>query len=68
MIRTVQKLAEGRYILNDGVVVSNFEFTDKGVAYKIDYDENVVTRDEATDLADEFIERAIRNSENLENE
>lgn len=66
MITSIKKIKEGKYVLNDSVIVSEFDFKNDHVQYKIDYDENEVNEQHAQDLADEFIMKALVSaSENL---
>lgn len=60
MIKEVVKLEEGKYKINDAVIVSNLDYEDDGVTYTIDYDENMIEEDEAGKLVDEFINLAIK--------
>jgi hypothetical protein len=60
MITHVMKITEGKYLLNEKVIVSDFNFVDDHVEYKIDYNEDEVTSEEAQKTADEFILTALR--------
>lgn len=60
MITTVNKIKEGMYILNESVVIHNFYFEEEGLTYSIDYDETLITEQEAFKLCDEFIAEAIK--------
>ena len=60
MITHVMKITEGKYLLNEKVIVSDFIFVEDHVEYKIDYNEDEVTPEEAQKVADEFILTALR--------
>lgn len=59
MIKSIKKIAEGVFMLNDNIVVSNFNAKDDHVEYKIDYDENAISEQEASKIAEEFIMKAL---------
>jgi len=61
MIHDVQKLNEGRFLINNSVVISEFEYEDEGVSYKLDYDENITNESDAIKLCEEFINQSIEN-------
>lgn len=62
MITEVVKLGEGKFKLNDAVVIHNLDFDDEGVTFTIDYDENLLTESEAMEIAEEFINEAINSA------
>jgi hypothetical protein len=64
LITEVKKVSQGRYMINDAVVIYNLDFTDLGVTYSIDWDEDMLSEDEAGALADAFINEAIEKSSN----
>lgn len=59
MITTVNKIKEGMYVLNESVVIHNFDFEEDQISYSIDYDENTMSEQEAFKLCDEFIGSAL---------
>jgi len=63
----VKQLAEQVYMLNDSVILFNFNQTDDEVTYDIDYNSDKFTQQEAEDLAAQFINEVIEYSlhENL---
>jgi hypothetical protein len=58
-ITEVVKVSQGRYKLNDAVVIYNLDFNDLGVTFSLDWDENMLSEQEATDLCEAFIHEAI---------
>lgn len=61
-LKSIRKIKEGVYILNDSVVINNFNYEDDdGITYTINYDENIISEQEAFNLADRFIADAINN-------
>lgn len=64
MITHVMKITEGKYLLNEKVIVSDFNFVEDHVEYKIDYNEDEVTSEEAQKVADEFILTALHKAVN----
>ena len=62
MITHVMKITEGKYLLNEKVIVSEFNFVEDHVEYKIDYNEDEVGSEEAQKIADEFILTALNNA------
>jgi hypothetical protein len=60
MIRSIKKLGESRYIINDGVIISDLDYEKDGISYKIDYDDSVLSANEAKELGDEFINAAVK--------
>jgi len=60
MITGVVKLEEGKYKINDAIILSNLDFCEDGVSFKIDYDENMLTEEEANSISDEFINLALK--------
>lgn len=60
MITNVMKIVEGKYLLNEKVIVSDFNFEDEHVQYKIDYNEDEISPEEAQEIADTFILSALR--------
>ena len=62
MITDVKKIKEGTFMINESVVVSNFDFSDdEGVTYSIDYDENLIQEKEAFKLVDLFFSGVFEN-------
>ena len=59
MIKEVKKMKEGRYLLNNSVIISDFDFGDKGVSYKLDWDEQLVSEEDAKIMGNEFVHRAV---------
>lgn len=57
----ITKIKDGMYRLNDDVIISNFDFdtTTKKVVYDLKYDENNITEENATHLADLFVGNVI---------
>lgn len=60
MITSVKKLEDGKYMINEVLTVSNFNYEDSKVVYRVDYDHNTITEDEAGELADEFVKTALQ--------
>lgn len=58
-IKEVVKVSQGKYKLNDSVVIYNMDFTDLGITFSLDWDENMISEKEATDLCEAFIHEAI---------
>ena len=65
MITNVMKIKEGKYLLNEKVIVSDFNFADEHVEYKIDYNEDEISPAEAQEIADTFILSALRSAVGL---
>lgn len=63
MINDVRKLADGKYIINDSVVVRDITAEEDGFHYSLDYDDKLVTSDEANELGQEFFKEAFQNVE-----
>ena len=61
-IDSVKKLAHERYIINDKVIISDFIFEDDNISYKIDYDEELIQEESATELANKFILDALESA------
>ena len=59
MITSVKKLSDNKFMLNDAVIISDFDMDDKGVSFKLDYDESLVTEQEATDIGQTFVTEAL---------
>lgn len=58
MIKSV-KIAQGRFIINDSLIVYDLDADEDGIKYKINYDETAITGGEADEIAAEFIETAL---------
>jgi hypothetical protein len=67
MITSIKKVSEGTYVLNDSLSISNFDFGDDGVSYDINFDDKLLTEDEAALICEEFIMKALTNLINEEN-
>ena len=59
MIKSIKKISEGMFLLNDNIVISNFDMKDDHVEYKIDFDENAIDEAEAALIAEEFVMKAL---------
>jgi len=59
MLTSIKKIAEGRYMLNDSVIISELDYGTDGVSYKIDYDEHLLTESEVNKLCDLFLEQVF---------
>lgn len=61
MIYSVTSPAEGEFLINDSVKVSNLKVEDEGVTYTVDYNEEDLTEQEAIDMVEEMLMTAIEN-------
>lgn len=59
MIETVKQVNEGAYLINNAVKMSNIEMTGTEIVYDIDFDEKMVTEDQAVKLCEEFLKKAV---------
>ena len=48
-----------KFIINDSLVVFDLDVDEKGIKYKVNYDENVITEGEANEIAVDFVEQAL---------
>lgn len=60
MITEVKKIKEGEFLINESVKVYELDIIDTGIEYSFDYDEKVLTEQEAQELSEEFINAAIQ--------
>lgn len=56
---TVHLAGNGRFVINDSIVVYDLETTDEGVSYICDYDETNLTEEEVTEIVSDFLEKTI---------
>jgi hypothetical protein len=59
MIKSVKKIHEGKYVINDCVFISDLDITDNGLGCNIAYDPAMTTETEANQLAETFLSEAI---------
>ena len=61
MIHSVKKVAEGRYVLNDSLILHDIDYGDEGLTYNFSYDEKVITEKESQLIIEEFLSEAFNN-------
>jgi hypothetical protein len=55
----VQIAGNGRFIINDNIVVYDIEMQETGMVYSVDWDDKQCTEEEAMALAEAFLHRTI---------
>lgn len=66
MIKSIKKVQDGKYILNDCVYVSEIDVEDDRLGCNIGFDPAMTNEKEATEIANQFLTEAIENlSKNL---
>ena len=63
-LKTVKKIKEGIYMLNDVLQVSEFsidETDESGIFCKMDFNETEISEEDANELVDNFIGEALNN-------
>lgn len=66
MINSVKKIKDGKYLINEAVIISGISFEDNHIVYDIDYDKELITHQLAEQIGDEFIMKAlVESSENV---
>ena len=59
MIVSVKKLPNNEFLINDFVVMYNLSEDDGQIIFDVNWDEAVLTENEAIQLCEEFIKQAI---------
>lgn len=59
MITNVLNAGNGRYIINNSIVIYDLNALDEGIEYSIEYNEKEITLETASEIADEFIKETI---------
>lgn len=59
MIYDVKNIGENVYLINNSIKISNIDFDLDGVRYDIDYNQEDLTEDEASEICNRFILEAI---------
>lgn len=59
-LKNIQIAGDGKFIINDSIIVYDIELTDTGIAYSIDYDDKLYTKDYANAISEEFIQATIK--------
>jgi len=54
MIKYVRKVSEGRYIVNDAILIFDIKAEEDGFHYSLNYDEKVITENDAQLIGQEF--------------
>jgi hypothetical protein len=55
----VQVAGNGRFIINDNIVVYDIETIETGIVYSVDWDDKRCNEEEAMHLAEAFIQKTI---------
>jgi hypothetical protein len=55
----VQIAGNGRFIVNDNIVVYDIEMTETGIVYSVDWDDKKCTEEEAMKIAESFLYKTI---------
>lgn len=62
MITSVTKQPKDTFLINEAVQISNLNMLEDNVTYDLSYDEELLTEQEAIEIAQEFILEAIENA------
>jgi hypothetical protein len=55
----VQVAGNGRFIINDNIVVYDIEMAESGIVYSVDWDDKKCNEEEAMKLAEAFLYKTI---------
>lgn len=55
----VQIAGNGRFVINDNIVVYDIEMNETGMTYSVDWDDEKCTEEEAMKLAETFLHQSI---------
>lgn len=58
-LHNVQIAGNGRFIINDNIVVYDIDMGPDGMYYSVDWDDNKCTEDDAMKLAESFMHKTI---------
>jgi len=59
MIKSVNRVEEGTYIINNSVKMHNVELDGSDIIYDIDFDEKLISETDAIKCCEEFLKTAI---------
>jgi len=54
-----QKINEGRFLLNNTVILSDLKYTENGVSYNMSYDEDIITKRESGEMVNYFMDKIL---------
>jgi len=68
MITKLEKLSDGKFILNECIIVSDITLMENNISYEMNFDADIITEEEAGEIASGFIlealDAAIKKEEN----
>jgi len=65
-VKSVVKMADGMFKLNEHIIVSDINCDEEGVSYKMDFDESIVTQSECEEIVNDFFIEALNDAMNEE--
>jgi len=65
-VKSVVKMADGMFKLNDDIIISDIECDDDGISYKMNFDESTLTQGECEEIVRDFFFEALNDAVNEE--